>query len=93
MILHLYKDQVRWLDDYAQWAQGLAEGNARLSRVEIVRGLLLGLAEFTVKSGATIAEGTSITSERDLQNAVAAALVGAGGKKKRKVARKNGGGI
>ncbi|MCL2640568.1 MAG: hypothetical protein FWD53_06970 [Phycisphaerales bacterium] len=76
VILHLYKDQVRWLDDYARWVEGLAEGNAKLSRVEIVRGLLLGLAEFTVKSEATLAEGTSITSERNLQRAVVAALAG-----------------
>jgi len=80
VILHLYKDQVRWLDDYSRWVERLAEGNTKLSRVEIVRGLLLGLAEFTVQSGADIPEGTPITSERDLQRAVAAAL--AGGKKK-----------
>ena len=84
VILHLYKDHVRWLDDYAQWAAGLAEDNVKLSRVETVRGILLGLAEFTVKSEAMIPEGTSITSERDLQRAVAAALANAGGKKKKK---------
>ena len=84
VILHLYKDHVRWLDDYARWVEGLAEGNAKLSRVEVVRGLLLGLAEFTIKSEATLSEGTPITSERDLQRAVAAALGGGLADAKRK---------
>ena len=83
VILHLYKDHVRWLDDYARWVEKLAEGNAKLSRVEIVRGLLLGLAEFTVQREATLTEGTPITSERDLQRAVVAALGGGTGGKKR----------
>jgi hypothetical protein len=76
VILHLYKDQVRWLDDYANWLETLAEDNKHLSRVEIVRGLLAGLGEFTVNTGATIPNGTQITSEHDLQKAVAAALAG-----------------
>jgi hypothetical protein len=76
VILQLYKDQVRWLDDYAAWIGTLAEGNAHLSRVEVVRGLLAGLGEFTVKTGATLADGTVIRTERDLQKAVAAALAG-----------------
>jgi hypothetical protein len=76
VILHLYKDQVRWLDDYAAWLETLAEGNGHLSRVEVVRGLLAGLGEFTVKTGAIIPEGTVIRSERDLQKAVAAAIAG-----------------
>jgi hypothetical protein len=74
VILHLYKDQVRWLDDYAGWLETLADDNVRLSRVAIVRGLLSGLGEFTVKTRAIIAEGTVIRSERDLQKAVASAL-------------------
>jgi hypothetical protein len=76
VILHLYKDQVRWLDDYAAWVETLAEDNARLSRVEVVRGLLAGLGEFTVNTGVTLAEGTVIRSEHDLRKAVAAAIAG-----------------
>ena len=79
VILHLYKDHVRWLDDYAAFLETLAPGNARLSRVEIVRALLLALAEHTVGHALELPADVPIQTERDLQKAVVAALGGGGG--------------
>ena len=77
VILHLYKSQIHWLDDYAAEVASWHPENARLSRVEIVRGLLLGLAEHAVDVDLTLQGPTPIRSERDLQHAMARALKGA----------------
>ena len=74
VILHLYKSQIRWLDDYAAEVASWNPENAHLSRVEIVRGLLLGLAEYAVDVDLTLQDRTPIKSERDLQHAMARAL-------------------
>jgi hypothetical protein len=74
VILHLYKSQIRWLDDYAAEVASWNPENARLSRVEIVRGLLLGLAEYAADVDLSLQGEAPIQSERDLQHAMAQAL-------------------
>jgi hypothetical protein len=78
VILHLYKSQIRWLDDYAVEVQSWHPDNARLSRVEIVRGFLMGLAQYAVDQNLSLQSNAPIKSEQDLQHAMALAL---GGKK------------
>ena len=74
VILHLYTSHVRWLDDYAAMLESVDPESSRLSRVEIVRGLLLGLGQFALESQMQLPPGITIKSERDLQHAIAAAL-------------------
>ena len=74
VILHLYTTHVRWLDDYAAMLEEGSPKAARLSRVEIVRGLLLGLGQFALEHKLQLPDGFEINSERDLQHAIAAAL-------------------
>jgi hypothetical protein len=76
VMLHLYKSQIHWLDDYAAEVASWHPENAHLSRVEIVRGLLLGLAEYAVETDLTLQGEDPIKSERDLQHAMARALKG-----------------
>lgn len=76
VILHLYKSQIRWLDDYADLIHRLRPDNARLSRVEIVRGLLLGLARHALDKDLHFPTSMAVESERDLQYAIALALNG-----------------
>lgn len=74
VLLHLYKDQVKWLDQYAAHLENLTEGNKRLSRVELVRGLLTALGEYAVRVGMTLPEGVRIRNEDELRQAVVEAL-------------------
>ena len=74
VILHLYKSQVQWLDEYAQMIAGIRPENARLSRAEIVRGLLLGLGRYAMEHNMPFPEEMPVKSERDLQYAIAEAL-------------------
>ena len=74
MVLHLYTDQVRWLDQYAVLLEQLNPGNVHLRRVEIVRALLMGLAEYVAKHGVIFDGSFSIQCERDLQKALVRAL-------------------
>jgi hypothetical protein len=74
VLLHLYEDHVRWLDQYADFLAGLTPGNRRLGRVEIVRALLLALAEHALRQRLELPEGVVIWSEQDLQRALVAAL-------------------
>ncbi len=74
VVLHLYKEQVRWLDGYAEFLASLTPGNAYLSRVEIVRALLMGLAEYASTHSVGFTGPTKIKSEYDLQAAVVRAL-------------------
>ena len=84
VILHLYRSQIQWLDQYAALLTGARPDNGRLSRVEIVRGLLLGLAQHAIDCQMEIPADCPVQSERDLQNAIAAGLGRtAGGKAER----------
>ena len=74
VILHLYKSHIQWLDAYGEMLAGAGPENAKLSRVEVVRGLLLGLGQFALETELPLPEGVVIRSERDLQHAVARAL-------------------
>ena len=74
VILHLYKSQIQWLDDYAALIQSRRPDNMPLTRVEIVRGLLLGLARFALEQDIPFPDQFPVKSERDLQYAIAAAL-------------------
>lgn len=74
VLLHLYKDQVRWLDDYAAHLAQLSPGNARLSRVEIVRALLTALAEHALHRRLTLPPKVPIRTESDLRTALVQAL-------------------
>jgi hypothetical protein len=74
VILHLYKAQIAWLDHYAEMISQARPDNKRLSRVEVVRGLLLGLGQFALERKIPFPLDLAVTSERDLQHAIAAAL-------------------
>src|SRR6476646_739547 len=74
VIVHLYTSQVRWLDDYADLIAAMRPDNARLSRAEVIRGLLLGLGRFALDEDMPLPDDRPIQSERDLQHALARAL-------------------
>jgi hypothetical protein len=74
VILHLYRSQINWLDQYAGLLAAARKGNARLSRVEVVRGLLLGLAQFALETNLMFPSELPLSSERDLQRAIATGL-------------------
>ena len=74
VILHLYRDQVRWLDLYADLLAGPNPENPRLSRVEIVRALLMALAEYSYKHRPEFKQEKVFHWEPDLQEAVVGAL-------------------
>jgi hypothetical protein len=74
VILHLYTSHIQWLDDYAAMLESVDPESTRLSRVEIVRGLLLGLGQFALENQMQLPAGAKIQSERDLQHAIATAL-------------------
>lgn len=74
VILHLYTSQLAWLDHYADAIAGMRQDNVHLSRVEIVRGLLLGLAMYALNRDMDFPTDMPVTSERDLQHAIATAL-------------------
>ena len=74
VVLHLYRSQIDWLDDYAADIQSRHDGNVKLSRVEIVRGLLLGLARHALEHDLAFPSDMPIRSERDLQYALARSL-------------------
>jgi hypothetical protein len=74
VIVHLYTSQVRWLDDYADMIAAMRPDNARLSRAEVLRGLLLGLGRFAIDLDMPLPHDKPIQSERDLQHALARAL-------------------
>jgi len=78
VVLHLYKSQVRWLDEYAQKIAAAHPQNLHLSRADIVRGLLLGLGRFALDVDLSLPNDRTIRSERDLQHALAAALAARG---------------
>lgn len=74
VIIHLYTSQVRWLDDYADMVAAMRPDNARLSRAEIIRGLLLGLGRFAMEVDLPLPDDQAIQTERDLQHALARSL-------------------
>lgn len=74
LILHLYRKQIQWLDGYAELLTTYAPGNKKLKRVEIIRGLLLGLAQHIHHHRLTLPEPARIRTERDLQKVIAHAL-------------------
>src|SRR3954468_14340261 len=74
IIVHLYTSQVRWLDDYADMIAAMRPDNSRLSRAEVIRGLLLGLGRFAISVNLPLPDDRPIQSERDLQRALARAL-------------------
>lgn len=74
VIVHLYTSQVRWLDDYADMIAAMRPDNARLSRAEVIRGLLLGLGRFALDKDLPLPDDKPIRTERDLQHALARAL-------------------
>ena len=74
VVVHLYTSQVRWLDDYADMIAASRPDNARLSRAEVIRGLLLGLGRFAMEVDLTLPADRPIRSERDLQHALARSL-------------------
>jgi hypothetical protein len=74
LALHLYRQQVEWLDEYAEVLASYAAENRKLKRVEIIRALLLGLAEHIYKYQLALPEPVIIKNERDLQKAISAAL-------------------
>ena len=74
VIVHLYKSQVHWLDEYAEMIHSLRPDNARLSRAEVVRGLLLGLGRHAIERKLPFPADIPIRSERDLQHAIARTL-------------------
>ena|SRR5579872_912819 len=76
VILHLYKSQIQWLDDYAAEVESWHPENVRLSRADIVRGFLLGLAQYAVETDLSLQSENPIKSERDLQHTLARALLG-----------------
>lgn len=74
VVLHLYRKHVEWLDAYVDTLASYAPGNRMLKRVEIIRGLLLGLAEHIYEHRVRLPEPIIIKSEKDLQKAIAGAL-------------------
>ena len=74
VIVHLYTSQVRWLDEYAERIASMRPDNVRLSRAEIIRGLLLGLGRFALDVDLSLSGDRPIQSERDLQHSLAEAL-------------------
>lgn len=74
LVLHLYTRQIAWLDAYADLLASYRPGNKKLKRVEIIRALLLGLAEHICQHRVRLPEPIVIEGENDLRRMLVAAL-------------------